>query len=147
MSRSKDIGTWAETQTVRAFERAGIPAHRPGLRGVLDHGDVWAANGAIVVEVKAGEQTRKPSWTQLTAWWQETLREADRVPACDVALLVLRRWGSGKAEDWTAYISVADLMFLAGNEPPHGWAADIPVAVPLHHLLPLAAARYTEVNA
>lgn len=144
---SKDEGTWCETQVVKAFERAGIPAHRPGLRGVLDHGDVWAgANGQIVVEVKGGQQTRKPSWGQLGKWWAETEVEASRVVACDVGLLVLRRWGSGKAEDWTVYIELCELVRLL--HPVDGWPTRRvgppvdPLAMRFGALLPLLATRY-----
>ena len=102
---------------VKACKRAGFTAKREALGGALDKGDVQLplSDQLWVIEVKAGEQTRNPSWGQLDAWWAEAVTEAknvenaqpdpgdDDLPVEVIPLLVVRRWGSGKAEDWWAY--------------------------------------------
>lgn len=116
MGRSKAIGTWAESEVVKACKRAGLPAKRQVLAGANDQGDVHLPLGdeLYVIEVKAGEQTRNPSWGQLDAWWAEAVTEAGNVEATDddvevVPLLIVRRWGSGRAEDWWCYYGNDDV--------------------------------------
>ena len=135
MGRSKSIGTRAETEVVRAAGAAGHRAMRVPLKGRSDEGDVHIhtpKGRLLVVEVKAGERTRNPSWAQLGAWWTEAVIEAER--AGGEPVLVVRRWGSGKAEDWWAYVWVDD---LAPN--PHG-LVNVPVQMRFGALLNWRAA-------
>lgn len=131
MNRPKKIGTAAESEVVKALHRAGIAAHRNALAGHLDEGDVHALGGRLVIEVKGGAQTKRVSWRQLSEWMAEAEREASRVPACDIAALVVRRWGSGRAEDWHAWLTLADLLRLSAE------GSTTPVCLRLGDLLAL----------
>lgn len=144
MTKSKAIGTHGETEVVRAFERAGMAAKRYALKGSGDVGDVHVANSAVVVQVKAGEQTRKPSWNLIWSWWGAAVQQSDRVPECDVALLVLRRWGSGRAEDWTVFIGADDLAWLMRypGAPAKSPLPLEPVSMRLGNLMPLLVRHY-----
>ena len=116
MSANRDKGTRAETACVRAALAAGIPADRRPPRGSADDGDVWLHGGKAVVEVKAGRQCDRPSPRQLAAWWAEAEAEAMRVLACDLAVLVVKRPGSGRATDWTAYVRLDELAHVLGGQ-------------------------------
>ena len=118
---SKRKGTAAESAVRTAAEANGIPAVRVALAGSQDQGDVWlwpVDNGAkICIEVKAGEQAANPSWGQIDKWFREAESEAARTPNCDMAVLVIRRRGSGMAGDWRAWFRMSDLnWWLAPDE-------------------------------
>ena len=110
---SKRKGTAAESAVRTAAEAAGLPAVRVALAGSGDQGDVWVfpeGNGAkVCIEVKAGEQAANPSWGQIDRWFREAEAEAARTPNCDMAVLVIRRRGSGMAGDWHAWFRMSDL--------------------------------------
>lgn len=103
MNRPKRIGTAAETAVVRESLAAGVHAQRPALAGSLDVGDVHLDHGVVVVEVKAGQQTLKPTWARIRAWLDEAETEAARVSADALPILVTKRHGSGSAADWFTY--------------------------------------------
>lgn len=106
MSRSKDIGTRAETAVVRAIRPWFPHAERRALHGVLDLGDITGTPG-IVWEVKGGEAARKPSDSQVQEWMEET--DAERYNAdADVGVLVLQRSGFGqeRAACWWSVVPV-----------------------------------------
>ena len=122
MASSTAIGTKAETEVVKALHRAGLfKAKREPKGGAKDKSDVHLpASQYFVIEVKAGKQTKSgtmsqtPSWGQIKGWWEEAVVECQNVVAAYkddyydidedfVPLLVIRRWGSGKAEDWWCY--------------------------------------------
>ena len=111
MSRSKAIGTAVESAVVKEFIANGIHATRPALRGAGDVGDVHVAYGRAVIECKGGEAAHSASWNLLAAWWQETESEAFRVGECDIAVLVVKRKGSGKARDWRAFVRVDEFLY------------------------------------
>jgi hypothetical protein len=113
MSRSKDVGTAAETALVRWLRDNGWPgAERRALRGTLDAGDV-TGTPCLAWEVKAGQQAQEPGEGLLTTWMDET--EAERRNArADVGVLVLRRRGKGNPGDWWAYLPLGALVALAG---------------------------------
>ena len=120
MNPSKSKGTAAESAVVKYLRSCGIPADRHALKGTADEGDVWAwptvSGGArLVAEVKAGEQTKAPSWVQLSKWWQEAEDEASRVQDCDMAVLVCKRHGSGLPGDWHAWVRPDDLPGMQGT--------------------------------
>lgn len=142
MNKPKRVGTAAESEVVKALHRAGLPAHRNALAGHLDEGDIHALDGRLVIEVKAGEQTRKPSWRQLSEWMAETEREASRVVRCDLGILVVRRWGSGQAEDWHAHVHLDDLGNLLTHGPTSPQLPRVPTAMRLGDLLDLIADHY-----
>mgnify|MGYP003610571255 FL=1 len=124
-NRSKAKGTAAESAVKAAAEANGIPAVRVALAGSQDQSDVWLwpINGGakVAVEVKSGEQSANPSWTQIDKWFREAETQAARVSDCDMAVLVCKRKGSGMAGDWFAWVRVSDLnWWLATPEAiPH----------------------------
>jgi len=114
-NRPKSIGTAVETAVVREVLARGWPAQRTALAGAGDLGDVHAAHGAMVIECKGGKAAESASWRQLADWWAETEREATRVVACDLAVLVVKRKGSGQAKDWRAFVRVDELVWATHN--------------------------------
>jgi hypothetical protein len=133
MSRSKNIGTAAETAVVNAARRFGFPqADRLPLSGALDRGDIGLCPG-VIVEVKAGQQTRSPSDTLIEAWMIETERERLNAGAT-VGLLVTQRHGVGhkNAHRWWAWWRLGDLYYLHG---PHERPYDAPVCMYLEDVL------------
>jgi len=112
-NRSKAKGTAAESAVKAAAEANGIPAVRVALAGNQDQSDVWLwpINGGakVAVEVKSGEQSANPSWTQIDKWFREAETQAARVSDCDMAVLVCKRKGSGMAGDWHAWFRMSDL--------------------------------------
>jgi hypothetical protein len=134
VSRPKDIGTWTESQIVAACQRANIPAHRVALAGIHDQGDVWLHGGRLVVEAKGGKQTQRVSWAQLAAWLAQAEAEAGRVVQADAGILVVRRWGSGKAEDWTAHAYLDEVGTLLRQDSP-SLLPRLPISMRLGDLL------------
>lgn len=112
MTRSKDIGTRAETAVVRYLRAAGWPyAERRALAGAHDLGDVTGTPG-IVWEVKA--RKNPPSDEQVLAWMRETETERSNAGAVWGVLVVRRPGvGEGHAGRWWAYLSAADVIALA----------------------------------
>ena len=113
MNPSKNKGTAAESAVTRYLLSRGITATRAPQHGSADRGDVWAfptdAGYRLVIEVKAGEQAANPTMTQVRAWQREANVEAGRVPDADAAVLVLKRKGSAKPQDWPAWVTVGDV--------------------------------------
>jgi len=121
MSRSKDIGTRAETAVVRYLRANGFEhAERRALRGRQDAGDITGTPG-ICWEVKA--RKRPISDTDVAAWLVETETEAAAADA-EIGVLVVRRpgVGEGNAGRWWAYLSAGTLARLAteGGFVPYG---------------------------
>jgi Holliday junction resolvase len=110
---SKAKGTAAESAVRDYLLARGITATRAPLHGNADRGDVWAFTTLVwyrlMIEVKAGEQTANPTMTQVRAWQQEANVEAARTPDADAAVLVLKRRGSAKPEQWPAWVTVGDV--------------------------------------
>lgn len=121
MSRSKDIGTRAETAVVRYLQANGFEhAERRALTGARDLGDVTGTPG-IVWEVKARKALI--SDREIAEWMDET--ETERVNAdAEIGVLVVRRAGvgEGNAGRWWAYLSAGTLARLAteGGFVPYG---------------------------
>lgn len=121
MSRSKDIGTRAETAVVRYLQANGFPhAERRALRGRQDAGDITGTPG-ICWEVKA--RKRPISDTDVAAWLAETETEAAAADA-EIGVLVVRRAGvgEGNAGRWWAYLTAGTVTGLAseGGFVPYG---------------------------
>ena len=126
MSAAKARGTAAETAVVRYLSSLGIPAERRALKGAADEGDVWLWHGRVVIEVKS--RRTRPSDEEIARMWQEAMREADRVPQCDVALLVLKRPGKTNPALWWAVMSPTAWLLMAGyihHAPPDREDSDL----------------------
>lgn len=123
MSRSKDIGTRAETAVTRYLQASGFPhAERRALRGRQDAGDITGTPG-ICWEVKA--RKRPISDTDVAAWLAETETEAAAADA-EIGVLVVRRPGVGEAHAgrWWAYMrlgTAAILHVALVNPAPETW--------------------------
>lgn len=115
MSKQRDVGTRAETALVRHCHALGIPAARTALTGG-DVGDVHLWHGRVVVQVKSGKQCNSPSWRVLSDWWGQTEAQADRVQACDLAVLVVKRKGTTDPGQWFAYVRFDELLWWYAQE-------------------------------
>lgn len=121
MSKSKALGTAAESAVVRAARRLGFPhAERVVLHGRDDQGDVRLTPGltaGVVVEVKGGQAAKTASDAQIAAWLVET--ETERVNAgAEVGFLVTHRAGVGydNAHRWWAHLTAGQFVALLGVE-------------------------------
>lgn len=144
MNVSKAKGTRAESLVVAAALEAGLPARRVALAGNQDQGDVHVGHPTrVVIEVKAGNAAATASHNQVVAWFAEAETEAGRVASADMAVLVVKRKGKGKARDWRAFTTLADYAHVMGRGEPYPmWATDRMVEMPLGWLLDdLARAR------
>lgn len=118
MSKSKDIGTRAETAVRNYLLSVGynpLDAHRNVLKGTADEGDVWLREsyGLIIFEVKGGKAAKEASYGQVEKWMQEA--ETERVNANGkFGFLVTQRAGVGypRAGEWWAYAKVQDIIYL-----------------------------------
>lgn len=118
MSKSKDIGTRAETAVRNYLLSVGynpLDAHRNVLKGTADEGDVWLREsyGLIVFEVKGGKAAKEASYGQVEKWMQEA--ETERANAnAKFGFLVTQRAGVGypRAGEWWAYAKVQDIVYL-----------------------------------
>ncbi|MEV7267085.1 hypothetical protein AB0N38_26335 [Micromonospora aurantiaca] len=118
--RPRDIGTAAESATVKYLAANGFPhAERRSLRGALDAGDVTGCPG-ICIEVKGGDAARNASDLQIERWMAEVTRERENAKA-DVGLLVVQRAGVGPANAgrWWAVLPLSTVALLrVGIQPP-----------------------------
>jgi len=113
VSRSKQIGTAAETAVVSYFRDHGFPgAERRALTGYLDQGDLTGL-GPVCVEVKSGNSAAIASDGQVALWLAETETERENARA-DVGVLVLKRSGIGSANAgrWWAVVPMGTLRYL-----------------------------------
>ena len=114
VSKSKDIGTRAESAVVKALHRLGFPnAERRALAGVLDKGDILVNPGSnmpVIVEVKGGDAAKYASDGQILRWMDETDTEVDNAEA-HFGFLVVQRPGIGypNAHRWWAVTSLGAL--------------------------------------
>jgi len=109
---SKAKGTFVESAVVKEFLANGIHAQRTALAGSQDVGDIHVRRGRMVIECKGGEAAHSASWNLLADWWQEAESEAFRVGECDIAVLVVKRKGSGKARDWRAFVRIDEYLWV-----------------------------------
>jgi Holliday junction resolvase len=95
MSKSKALGTSAETAVVRYLQNWWPAAERRALSGNKDKGDVAGIPG-VCIEIKAAK-------TQLIGPWQrETLTEMANASASACMLVVKRPYKT--AARWDAYL-------------------------------------------
>lgn len=149
MSRSKDIGTRAETAVAKYLRANGFEhAERRALRGRQDAGDITGTPG-VCWEVKGGEQARSASHIDVDRWLLELDEETGHAGA-DVGVLVLQRRGIGpqRAGLWTAALMLGALVDLTSTGVPRTHstlALDIPARICLSHAVTiLRAAGYGE---
>lgn len=123
MSKSKDIGTRAETAVRNYLLSEGyspLEAHRNVLKGSADEGDVWLrekTHGLIVFEVKGGKSAKEASQGQIHRWFDEA--DVERVNAsANYGFLVTQRAGVGypRAGEWWAHAKLSDLFKLKSFE-------------------------------
>lgn len=118
MSKSKDIGTRAETAVRNYLLSVGydpMTAHRNVLKGSADEGDVWLREsyGLIVFEIKGGKSAKDASYEQIRKWYEEA--EVEKANANGkFGFLVTQRSGVGypRAGEWWAYAKLSDLIYL-----------------------------------
>lgn len=116
--RSKDIGTAAETATVRYIVPNGFgTAERRALRGQNDAGDITGTPG-VAWSVKGGKQTLSPP-DKVIQEWVDDLRKQIVFAKADVGVLVLQRHGKGPANAglWWAYVTLPTVVELITNDP------------------------------
>ena len=127
MSRSKDIGTRAETAVVQYLRANGFEhAERRALRGAADAGDITGTPG-ICWSVKGGNAARTASDTTVDRWLTELAGQCVHA-AADVGVLVMQRAGYGpaRAESWTAVMrlgTAAALHLTLVNPTPDMWTS------------------------
>lgn len=106
---SKKKGTAAETRVVKYLKSFGIEAKRKALSGSKDQGDIEVPDFNLVIEVKAGEQTKNPTRMQLNDWMNQALAEGAN-SGCRAVLIVARHgknpadydvWRSDGSCQWT----------------------------------------------
>ena len=108
MSRSKDIGTKAESAVVAVLRAHGFPtAERSALHGAHDQGDITGTPACW--EVKGGHAAEQASDGQVLAWMAELDTECVNKGA-DLGVLVMKRKGvgHGNAERWWAVMWLRD---------------------------------------
>ena len=118
MSKSKDIGTRAETAVRNYLLSIGydpMTAHRNVLKGSADEGDVWLREsyGLIVFEIKGGKSAKDASYEQVRKWYEEA--EIEKANANGkFGFLVTQRAGVGypRAGEWWAYAKLSDIIYL-----------------------------------
>lgn len=118
MSKSKDIGTRAETAVRNYLLSVGydpMTAHRNVLKGSADEGDVWLREsyGLIVFEIKGGKSAKDASYEQIKKWYEEAEIEKKNADG-KFGFLVTQRAGVGypRAGEWWAYAKLSDLIYL-----------------------------------
>lgn len=118
MSKSKDIGTRAETAVRNYLLSVGydpMTAHRNVLKGSADEGDVWLREsyGLIVFEIKGGKSAKDASYEQIKKWHEEAEIEKKNANG-KFGFLVTQRAGVGypRAGEWWAYAKLSDLIYL-----------------------------------
>jgi Holliday junction resolvase len=109
MTKSKALGTAAETAVVRYLQNWWPAAERRALSGSKDKGDVAGIN-SVCIEIKAAK-------TQLIGPWQrETLTEMANAGASACMLVVKRPYKT--AARWDAYVPAETLDDTTGGFLP-----------------------------
>ena len=131
---SKAKGTAAETRIVNYLKAAGLEAIRQPLSGNKDIGDirVTAVPFDIVLEVKAGKQTRTVSRSTLESWLEQARQEGLTFNN-QAGLLVIAEHGANIADykvwhphrnrcsfwfldDWVRSLGGTPQLFKGGKE-------------------------------
>lgn len=147
VNKPKQIGTFAETGTLRAILPHFPDAKRIVQHGREDQGDIDSGDtGDFVFEVKGGKQCQQVGDKKLQGWMDETDEERDHLGK-KWGVLVLQRAGFGqpRSDRWWAYVHLGDLAHWAGGEFRVG--DPMFVRLELGHLLELLAAHGYTVDA
>lgn len=122
-NKPKAIGTAAETAVVRYLRDNGFPmSERRALHGTTDLGDITGIPG-VVIEVKAGDQTKGagPGSKKAAAWIAQTETERANADA-EIGILVVQRHHQN-VRNWWAVLTANDHQRLMG----YGELADTPL--------------------
>lgn len=122
MSRSKQIGTSAETAVVRWLQANGYPhAERRALHGNNDLGDIVGMVG-ICCEVKGGKAAETCAPADLATWQAQTLAETRNSHAA-IGVLICKRKGVGatRVGEWWAWLYLPHLSCWELVDPPAIW--------------------------
>jgi hypothetical protein len=118
VNKPRQIGTFAETGTLKAILPYFPAAKRITQHGSDDQGDIDSGDHAdFVFEVKGGKQCRQVGDAKLQGWMDETDRERDELGK-KWGVLVVQRAGFGqpRAARWWAYVHLGDLAWWSGGE-------------------------------
>ena len=132
MSKSKQIGTLAETAVVRYLREHGFGmAERRALRGADDAGDITGTPG-ICWEIKGGQAAKIASQAQVDAWLSDTDREAIN-SGSRIGILVMQRAGYGplRCGQWWAVTHYGSIAFATRSDR----LADMPVHMSLEAMV------------
>lgn len=105
-TRSKDIGTRAESALVKYLRSEGFPlADRIPLKGDGDCGDVSDGTGALIFQSKAGHAAENAGDAQIARWIEEVHVQQANARA-DLGILVVKRksYGLNRMGKWHAFI-------------------------------------------
>lgn len=137
MSKSRSIGTRAESAVRRVCREAGFPhAERNPLYGNRDQADVAITPG-VIAEVKSGKAAEAASDAQIVKWLGEL--ETARVNAGALfGILVTKRAGigHGNAHRWWAHTTL-DGLFQVVDVPMIYPTDDLHVRLTLADMLTL----------
>lgn len=131
--RPRDIGTHAESATVRCLAASGFPnAERRQLRGIRDAGDVTGKPG-LAWSVKGGLAAKGASDLDIARWLAELETQRGHAKA-DIGVLVQQRAGVGEtnAHRWWAWLRLEPLAILVD---PGSFVAEPIQAAPVRLLL------------
>ena len=118
VNRPKQIGTKAETATLKRVKRFFPRADRAALHGADDIGDLLNT-GIFCFEVKGGDAARIAAQSstsrEIDRWYAEARREAKAAGAL-IPVLVVQRRGVNypDAGRWWAILSAADFAWIMG---------------------------------
>ena len=100
---SRRKGNRAEVEVVRVLREAGFEAETSrAARGGFQSGEDIASDFPASIEVK--NQTRM----DLAGWYSQAVEQAEGRPA----IVVHKRVGKSKGEDWWVTTTVSDLIWL-----------------------------------
>mgnify|MGYP003133040093 FL=1 len=103
---SRRKGNAAEVEVAKALERAGWTAVTSrAARGGYQTGEDIVTDFPLSVEVK--NQTR----LDLSGWWSQATKQAGDKPA----VVIHKRVGKARAEDWWVTMDVATLLKIVGK--------------------------------
>ena len=109
-SKSKGIGTRAETAVCKMGRSYGYGIRRKALAGNKDEGDVELFDAPrlaepITMEIKAGKQTANPNRTQMEKWLEQARKE--QANSGQICVLCVVRYNR-KLKDADVYLQFDD---------------------------------------
>lgn len=110
MSKQRDIGTQFETLMLGLVQEYQPYAHRLGMQGSNDKGDIWIPDDRYVIECKRVKQMN------LSGWLKEAEVEA-RNAKVPHGIVLHKRFGVGIADLQYATMTARTFFELAYNNP------------------------------